>query len=79
MVCGRPLGIKDIPVPRHIFPESSDAEAAIDPTMLLTTSADEVRGSAERDADAKQGMNEMVRRNYIRKFKSKVQAKAFVE
>ena len=76
---GGPLGILDFPKPRNIFPEYSNAEAATDPSMLLTTAAEESRSNAERDPDAIKEINSMVQRGWIKRFWSKVRAKAFVK
>ena len=75
---GSPLGIKFTPLPKNIFPEYSNQEATENPETLPSEVRDGIRSNAERDPDAMNEMNPMVRRGWIKRFRSKIQAKRYV-
>ena len=76
---GAPMGIDKRPEPRGIFPVYTDAQAATSTADLLTEQPDfDDHTLAEEDQDALAELESMVARTWIRKFKSRHQAKRFV-
>ena len=72
------MSISEMPVPCGIFPVYSEFEAAVHPSNLATEPADQDAIPAEDDLEAVAEMEDMVRRDWIKKFDSKHRAKKFV-
>ena len=78
-VDGSPLGIKQVPAPRGIFPEYADKDPAADFTTLASELIDGKKTKAAKDRDAQDEVDKMVNRRWIRKFSSKSAAKRYLK
>ena len=72
---GSPLGIEAKAEPRNIFPSYADQDAKADATTLASEVWEGNRKSAESDADAMDEVKFMLRRCWLQKYASKIQAK----
>ena len=64
---GAPLGIVAKPLPRNIFPEYSEQDAANDPASLASETWDGKKSKAETDADAMKEVQDTLARGCLRR------------